>query len=181
MTMRVGICGLGTVGSGLFNLFASNEGEIARKLSAVPQLVQVGCRRDHPDCDLSAVDVTRDVFDVARNPDIDILVELIGGVDTARELVLEAINNGKRNAHHRLKSANAVHNQFRHYEDSDRCACRALCLLYGVARGTRRAFRAAAPPLAGCAHTRRPWPSRRRSARPRRRHALGRVTRPQRY
>lgn len=95
MTMRVGICGLGTVGSGLFNLFASNEGEIARKLSAVPQLVQVGCRRDHPDCDLSAVDVTRDVFDVARNPDIDILVELIGGVDTARELVLEAINNGK--------------------------------------------------------------------------------------
>ena len=93
--MRVGICGLGTVGSGLFNLFASNEGEIARKLSAVPQLVQVGCRRDHPDCDLSAVDVTRDVFDVARNPDIDILVELIGGVDTARELVLEAINNGK--------------------------------------------------------------------------------------
>lgn len=93
--MRVGICGLGTVGSGLFNLFASNEGEIARKLSAVPQLVQVGCRRDHPDCDLSAFDVTRDVFDVARNPDIEILVELIGGVDTARELVLEAINNGK--------------------------------------------------------------------------------------
>ena len=93
--MRVGICGLGTVGSGLFNLFASNEGEIARKLSAVPQLVQVGCRRDHPDCDLSTVDVTRDVFDVARNPDIEILVELIGGVDTARELVLEAINNGK--------------------------------------------------------------------------------------
>lgn len=93
--MRVGICGLGTVGSGLFNLFASNEGEIARKLSAVPQLVQLGCRRDHPDCDLSTVDVTRDVFDVARNPDIDILVELIGGVDTARELVLDAINNGK--------------------------------------------------------------------------------------
>jgi len=95
MTMRVGICGLGTVGSGLFNLFASNEGEIARKLSAVPQLVQVGCRRDHPDCDLSTVDVTRDVFDVARNPDIEVLVELIGGVDTARELVLEAISNGK--------------------------------------------------------------------------------------
>ena len=104
-----------------------------------------------------------------------------GKVYTNYEDRLQAINNGKRNAHHRLKSANAVHNQFRHYEDSDRCACRALGLLYGVARGTRRAFRAAAPPLAGCAHTRRPWPSRRRSARPRRRHALGRVARPQRY
>ena len=104
-----------------------------------------------------------------------------GKVYTNYEDRLQAINNGKRNAHHRLKSANAVHNQFRHYEDSDRCACRALGLLCGVARGTRRAFRAAAPPLAGCAHTRRPWPSRRRSARPRRRHALGRVTRPQRY
>ena len=104
-----------------------------------------------------------------------------GKVYTNYEDRLQAINNGKRNAHHRLKSANAVHNQFRHYEDSDRCARSALCLLCGVARGTRRAFRAAAPPLAGCAHTRRPWPSRRRSARPRRRRALGRVTRPQRY
>ena len=93
--MRVGICGLGTVGLGLFNLFARNSDEIARKISAAPQLVQVGCRRDPPDCDLSAFNVTRDVFDVARNPDVDILVELIGGVDTARQLVLEAIAHGK--------------------------------------------------------------------------------------
>ena len=93
--MRVGICGLGTVGSGLFNLFANNQGEIDRKISAPVELVQVGCRRDHPDCDLSSVNVTRDIFDVARNPDVDVLVELIGGTDTAKDLVLEAINNGK--------------------------------------------------------------------------------------
>ena len=93
--MRVGICGLGTVGSGLFNLFASSESEIARKTLTPPLLAQVGCRRDHPDCDLSAVDVTRNIFEVARNPDIDILVELIGGIDPARDLVLEAIANGK--------------------------------------------------------------------------------------
>ncbi|MDA0978728.1 MAG: homoserine dehydrogenase [Proteobacteria bacterium] len=95
MSNRVGICGLGTVGSGLFNLFATNLAEIARKTEQVPRLVQVGCRRDHPDCDLSSVAVTRDIFDVARNPDVDILVELIGGTDTARELVLEALANGK--------------------------------------------------------------------------------------
>ena len=93
--MRVGVCGLGTVGSGLFNLFASNQNEIARKTFSPPILVQVGCRRGHPECDLSQVEVTNDIFDVARNPDIDILVELIGGIDTARELVMEAIANGK--------------------------------------------------------------------------------------
>ena len=93
--MRVGICGLGTVGSGLLKLFASNSDEIARKINPPPQLVQVGCRRDPPDCDLSAFNVTRDVFDIARSPDVDILVELIGGVDVARQLVLEAIAHGK--------------------------------------------------------------------------------------
>lgn len=93
--MRVGICGLGTVGSGLFNLFQDNGDEIARKTDPAPELFQVGCRRDHPDCDLSSTNVSRDIFEVARNPDVDILVELIGGTDTARDLVLEAINNGK--------------------------------------------------------------------------------------
>ena len=93
--MRVGICGLGTVGSGLFNLFATNRDEINRKLSDEVRLVQVGCRHDHPDCDLSQVAVTRDIFAVARNPEVDVLVELIGGTDTAKELALAAINHGK--------------------------------------------------------------------------------------
>jgi len=93
--MRVGICGLGTVGSGLFNLFASNEREIARKVPIPPLLTQVGCRGNHPDCDLSGVNVTRNIFEVARNPEINILVELIGGIDPAKDLVLEAIANGK--------------------------------------------------------------------------------------
>ena len=93
--MRVGVCGLGTVGSGLFRIFQHGADEIGRKTAAMPQLVQVGCRRDHPDCDLTATNVTRDIFDVARNPEVDILVELIGGTDVARDLVLEAIGNGK--------------------------------------------------------------------------------------
>ena len=93
--MRVGVCGLGTVGSGLFRIFQHGADEIGRRTAAMPQLVQVGCRRDHPDCDLTATNVTRDIFDVARNPEVDILVELIGGTDVAKDLVLEAIGNGK--------------------------------------------------------------------------------------
>jgi homoserine dehydrogenase len=93
--MKVGICGLGTVGSGLFNLFKNNLDEIQRRQPGELELAQVGCRRDHPDCDLSGVNVTRDIFEVARNPEVEVLVELIGGDTTAKELVLEAIANGK--------------------------------------------------------------------------------------
>lgn len=93
--MNIGMCGLGTVGSGLFNLFENHESLIARKTSHPPRLVHIGARRDHPDCDLSSVRVSRDIFDVARDPDVDLLVELIGGTDVAKDLVLEAIDHGK--------------------------------------------------------------------------------------
>ena len=93
--MRIGICGLGTVGSGLFNLLETNRAEIERKVGRDITLSQVGCRRDHPDCDLSSTNVTRDIFEVANNPDVDVLVELIGGTDVAKDLVMQAISNGK--------------------------------------------------------------------------------------
>lgn len=94
-TVGVGICGLGTVGSGTFNLIQGNADEIARKTGCKLEIAQVGCRRDHPDCDLSNINVTRDIFDVVKNPDVDVVVELIGGTDTALELIKEAIANKK--------------------------------------------------------------------------------------
>lgn len=93
--MRIGLCGLGTVGSAVFNLVQDNGGEIERKTGKALTIAQVGCRRDHPDVQFGNVPVTRDVLEVVRNPDVDIVLELIGGTDIARELVLEAIANGK--------------------------------------------------------------------------------------
>jgi len=93
--LGLGICGLGTVGSGAFNLLANKEAEISRKTNRHVKVVQVGCRRDHTDCDLSDVDVTRDIFDVVKNPAVDIVLELIGGTDIAMELVIAAIENKK--------------------------------------------------------------------------------------
>lgn len=93
--VRIGICGLGTVGSGTVNVMARNGGEIAARCGRTVEIVQVGARRDNPACDTSELNVTREIFDVANNPDVDILVELIGGTTVARELVLAAINNGK--------------------------------------------------------------------------------------
>lgn len=93
--VRIGICGLGTVGSGTVNVMARNSEEIAARCGRPVEIVQIGARRDNPACDTSALNISREIFDVASNPDVDILVELIGGTTVARELVLAAIKNGK--------------------------------------------------------------------------------------
>ena len=93
--MKIGICGLGTVGSGVFNLVTGNRDEMTRKTGDAIEITFVGCRRDHPDVDLSGTRVTRDIFEVARDDEVEVLLELIGGTDTAKDLVLEAIGNGK--------------------------------------------------------------------------------------
>jgi len=58
-------------------------------------VTHVAARRDHPDHDYGDARVSRDVMDVARDPDVDVVVELIGGTTVARELVSLAIENGK--------------------------------------------------------------------------------------
>ena len=93
--VKIGICGLGTVGAGTFNVLSRNAQPIAARAQAVLQVVHVGARRDNPDCALGDTRVSRDIFDVARDPGVDILVELIGGTTVARELTEEAIRNGK--------------------------------------------------------------------------------------
>lgn len=93
--VKIGICGLGTVASGVVNVLDRNGQEIERRAGREIEIAQIGARRDNPACDTSNLTVTRDIFDVVRNPDIDVVVELIGGCTTALELVTEAIQNGK--------------------------------------------------------------------------------------
>ena len=106
----VGICGLGTVGSGAFNLMIDNRDEISRKTGRAVTIAQVGCRRDHPDCDLSQTDVSRDIFDVVKNPQVDVVLELIGGTDVALDLVKQAIAN-KKHVVTANKALIAIHGQ----------------------------------------------------------------------
>ncbi len=93
--VKVGICGLGTVGSGTINLLQRNAQLINPRSNCEIVVSQVGARRDNPNCDTSSLNVSRDIFDVAKNPDIDIVVELIGGTTIARDLVMTALENGK--------------------------------------------------------------------------------------
>ena len=94
-SVKIGICGLGTVGSGAVNVLGRNAEEINARAGCEIVISQIGARRDNPACDLGEVSVSRDIFDVAENPEVDILVELIGGTTVAKELVLKAIANGK--------------------------------------------------------------------------------------
>ncbi|MGB0360074.1 MAG: homoserine dehydrogenase [Endozoicomonas sp.] len=93
--VKVGICGLGTVGSGTFHVLQRNASIIGARAGCSVIIDQIGARRDNPACDTGNIPVTRDIFDVANNPDIDILVEAIGGYDTPKALILTAIENGK--------------------------------------------------------------------------------------
>ena len=86
---KIGICGWGNVATGLYEqLICSNE------LYSEWELVCIGARRDNPRCNPGNTKIVRDIFAVP-DEDIDILVELIGGVETARELILKALNAGK--------------------------------------------------------------------------------------
>ena len=87
--LKIGICGWGNVATGLYEqLICGNE------LYSKWELVCIGARRDNPRCNPGDTKIVRDIFAVP-DEDIDILVELIGGVETARELILKALNAGK--------------------------------------------------------------------------------------
>jgi homoserine dehydrogenase len=94
-SVKIGLCGLGTVGSGTFNVLQRNIEAIQSRAGCTITIAQVGARRDNPACDLSGINVTRDIFDVVENPEIDIVVELIGGTTIAKDIVDRAIANGK--------------------------------------------------------------------------------------
>lgn len=93
--IRIGICGLGTVGGGTFQLLKENSEEITRRLGRQIVVSHIASRTEKPQFQVDNIQFSFDVFSVADDPDIDVLVESIGGFDPALELVLRAIENGK--------------------------------------------------------------------------------------
>ena len=95
--IQVGLLGMGTVGSGTFNVLQRNQEEIKRRAGRAIEISMVA------DLDVakaqalcgSHVKVVSDARQIIANPDIDIVVELIGGYGIAKALVLEAIAAGK--------------------------------------------------------------------------------------
>ncbi|MCP3669972.1 MAG: homoserine dehydrogenase [Gammaproteobacteria bacterium] len=95
--VKVGLLGLGTVGGGTFKVLTRNAEEIARRAGRGIRITHAAAKGLDPDTlpGVEDIEVTEDAFAVVDNPDVDIVIELIGGYSPAKELVLKAIENGK--------------------------------------------------------------------------------------
>ncbi len=95
--VKVGLLGLGTVGGGTVNVLRRNAQEIARRAGRGIVVSHASARDlEKPRiCDTEGIRLTTDPFEVVNDPEVAIVVELIGGDTLARELVMQAIANGK--------------------------------------------------------------------------------------
>ena len=95
--INVGLLGIGTVGGGTWTVLTRNQEEITRRAGRPIRITAVADRNLELARSLvgDQVKLTDDAFSLVKDPDIDIIIELIGGYTTARELVLQAIENGK--------------------------------------------------------------------------------------
>jgi homoserine dehydrogenase len=95
--INVGLLGIGTVGGGTYAVLTRNEEEITRRAGRPIRITAVADRNVERVRELVNTDVmvTDDAFSLVKDPNIDIIVELIGGYTTALDLVLMAIENGK--------------------------------------------------------------------------------------
>ena len=96
-SVKIGVLGLGTVGSGTVNVLRRNIKEITRRAGRDIEITRAADRTmgKKRGCDTSGIDLTTDAFEIVNDPEIHVVVELIGGTGVARELVLTAIENGK--------------------------------------------------------------------------------------
>jgi homoserine dehydrogenase len=95
--INVGLLGIGTVGGGTWNVLARNREEISRRAGRDIRISVVADKEVDKAKKLTAgaARVVADAFAVARDPEVDIVIELIGGYTVAKELVLAAIEAGK--------------------------------------------------------------------------------------
>ncbi len=95
--VKIGLMGLGTVGGGTATVLLRNAEEIARRVGRDLEISRVAAFGIDSQTlvDPGKVKLSEDAFDVVNDPEVDVVVELIGGYSPARELVMKAIENGK--------------------------------------------------------------------------------------
>ena len=93
--LNIGVCGVGTVGLAAIRILQDQQATLLARSGQAMVVSHVGARREHPHHNYGEARVSRDVLDVARDPDVDVLVELIGGTTVAHDLIKLAIQQGK--------------------------------------------------------------------------------------
>ena len=92
-TLKIGVCGVGNVGGAVLENLANSPSIVEDNGGVRIEIIQVGARKGKSVVPYD-LEVVTDLMEVARNPNIDVLVELIGGCDLAKDLIEEAIKNG---------------------------------------------------------------------------------------
>lgn len=96
MTVRIGLVGTGTVGSGCVRIMQQHGDDFAQHYGLDLELARVCSRNPEQAIELGVEDLfTGDYNDVVNDPEIDLVIELIGGTTVAKDLVLKALANGK--------------------------------------------------------------------------------------
>ncbi len=93
-TLRIGMLGCGVVGGEVARLIVANQKDLAARSGAALELVKIGVRnlaRPNVAKDL----LTTDLNSIVKDTNIDLVIEVIGGIEPARTLILEALKNGK--------------------------------------------------------------------------------------
>jgi len=95
--VKIGILGLGTVGSGTVNVLTRNADEIQRRAGRGIRVVSAAARdlKRKRNCPTTGIRLTADAQEIVNDPEVEVVVELMGGYEPARTLVLQAIANGK--------------------------------------------------------------------------------------
>jgi homoserine dehydrogenase len=93
--LKVGILGFGTVGSGAYRMIQDNQSSIIKKTGFGIEVVRIGIRDATKKRDLAPEMFTDDLISIVDDPGIDVVLELIGGIDPAGNLVQRALENGK--------------------------------------------------------------------------------------
>ena len=95
--VRIGLLGLGTVGASTLEVLRRNADAITRRAGRAIEVVAASARdiKKSRSVDLSGIELTSDPFKVVNNHHLDVVVELMGGTDPTRELVVTALKSGK--------------------------------------------------------------------------------------
>ena len=95
--VKVGILGLGTVGGGTVNVLKRNAAEIARRAGREIIITRASAKDLNKPriCDTQGIVLTTDPYQIINDPEIEIILELIGGAGPVKDMVLKAIENGK--------------------------------------------------------------------------------------
>ncbi len=94
--LRLGIAGLGVVAQGLLSIIKNNGQLIAERTGVFLKVVRVASRSEKPEIDLLGAHFSVSVEDLWKDPDVDVVVELIGSVDAAKDLIANSLVSGKK-------------------------------------------------------------------------------------